>query len=148
MLDLIWTFYISQSCRPSYDFLTLWAFGNVAEILNVWFSKHISGINILCISIWLDRKWMSQDHTDDKSTSVHVMAWCSQATSYYLRQCWPRSMSHMVLLGHNELIQEYVPEICHQFLSDHANLLKIFSHNYNTSLCSMWFNWLPPGRFE
>ena len=30
--------------------------------------------------------------TDDKSKSVQVMAWCCQATSHYLSQCWPRSM--------------------------------------------------------
>ena len=28
-----------------------------------------------------------------RSTSVQVMAWCRQATSHYLSQCWPRSMS-------------------------------------------------------
>ena len=28
--------------------------------------------------------------TDDKSTLVQVMAWCRQATSHYLSQCWPR----------------------------------------------------------
>ena len=27
---------------------------------------------------------------DDKSTLVQVMAWCRQATSHYLSQCWPR----------------------------------------------------------
>ena len=31
--------------------------------------------------------------TDDKSTLVQVMAWCLQATSHCLKQCWPRSMS-------------------------------------------------------
>ena len=36
---------------------------------------------------------MSLDLTDDKSTLVQVMAWCRQATSHYLSQCWPRSMS-------------------------------------------------------
>ena len=36
---------------------------------------------------------MPQDTTDDKSTLVQVMAWCRQATSHYLSQCWPRSMS-------------------------------------------------------
>ena len=36
---------------------------------------------------------MPQDLTDDKSTLVQVMAWCRQATSHYLNQCWPRSMS-------------------------------------------------------
>ena len=31
--------------------------------------------------------------TDDKSTLVQVMAWCHQATSHYLSQYWPSSMS-------------------------------------------------------
>ena len=34
---------------------------------------------------------MPQDLPDDKSTLVQVMAWCRQATSHYLNQCWPRS---------------------------------------------------------
>ena len=34
---------------------------------------------------------MPQDFTDVKSTLVQVMAWCRQATSHYLNQCWPRS---------------------------------------------------------
>ena len=38
-------------------------------------------------------RWMSLDLTDDKSTLVQVMAWCRQATSHYLSQCWPRSLS-------------------------------------------------------
>ena len=33
-----------------------------------------------------------EDHTDDKSTLVQVMAWCHQAPSHYLNQCWPTSM--------------------------------------------------------
>ena len=37
--------------------------------------------------------WISLNLTDDKSTLVQVMAWCRQATSYCLNQCWPRSMS-------------------------------------------------------
>ena len=35
---------------------------------------------------------MPLDLTDDKSTLVQVMAWCRQATSHHLSQCWPRSM--------------------------------------------------------
>ena len=38
-------------------------------------------------------RWMAWDLTDDKSTLVQVMAWCRQATSHYLSQCWPSSMS-------------------------------------------------------
>ena len=30
---------------------------------------------------------------DDRSTLVNVMAWCRQAISHYLNQCWPRFMS-------------------------------------------------------
>ena len=36
--------------------------------------------------------WCPQDLTDDKSTLVQAMAWCHQAPSHYLSQCWPRSM--------------------------------------------------------
>ena len=36
-------------------------------------------------------RWIRQNLTDDKSTLVQVMAWCHQATSHYLKQCWPRS---------------------------------------------------------
>ena len=41
-------------------------------------------------------RWLSLDlmvSPDDKSTLVLVMAWCCQATRYYLSQCWPWSMS-------------------------------------------------------
>ena len=38
-------------------------------------------------------RWMPLDLTDDKSLLVQVMAWCRQATSHYLSQCWPRSLS-------------------------------------------------------
>ena len=37
-------------------------------------------------------RWMPQNLTDDKSALVEVMAWCRQATSHYLNQCWPRSL--------------------------------------------------------
>ena len=47
--------------------------------------------------------WMSLDFTDDLSTLVQVMAWCRQATSHYLNQCWPRSV------GHNELTHNECP---------------------------------------
>ena len=53
----------------------------------------ISVIDGWGISCELALRWMSLDPTDDKSTLVQVMAWCRQATSHYLSQCWPRSMS-------------------------------------------------------
>ena len=45
------------------------------------------------ISYDIALRWMPLDLTDDKSTLVQVMAWCRQATSHYLSQCWPRSLS-------------------------------------------------------
>ena len=41
---------------------------------------------------------------DDKSTLVQVMAWCRQAPSHYLNQCWPISMSPYGVTRHNECI--------------------------------------------
>ena len=38
-------------------------------------------------------RWMPPDFTNDKSTMVQVMAWCRQAASHYLSQCWLRVMS-------------------------------------------------------
>ena len=36
---------------------------------------------------------MSLDFRDDQSTLVQLMAWCRQAASHYLSQCWPRPLS-------------------------------------------------------
>ena len=36
---------------------------------------------------------VSVDLSNDNSTLVQVMAWCYQATSHYLSQCWPSSLS-------------------------------------------------------
>ena len=48
------------------------------------------GWGISCkIVLW----WMPLDLSDNKSTLVQVMAWCRQATSHYLSQCWLRSLS-------------------------------------------------------
>ena len=54
-------------------------------------------------------RWLPQDLTDDKSTLVQVMACCRQTTSYYMSQCWPRSMSPTASLGHNGLNIAMVP---------------------------------------
>ena len=52
----------------------------------------MSRVDILSISCKIALRWMPQDFTDDKSTLVQVMAWCHQATSHYLDQCWLRSI--------------------------------------------------------
>ena len=45
------------------------------------------------ISLEIALIWMSLDFTNDQSILVQVMAWCCQATSHCLSQCWPRSVS-------------------------------------------------------
>ena len=59
--------------------------------------RHVICKEILLIDGWgisceIALIWMSLDFTDDQSTLVQVMAWCRQATSHYLNQCWPRSL--------------------------------------------------------
>ena len=65
------------------------------------------------ISCEIALMWMSLAFTDDQSTLIQVMAWCRQATSHYLNQCWPRSLSPYDVTRHNELNES------------HCNLIKI-----------------------
>ena len=63
-----------------------------------WNFRYVIFKRILVIDGWgicckIALIWMSLDFTDDQSTLVQVMAWCRQATSHYLSQCWPRSLS-------------------------------------------------------
>ena len=63
-----------------------------------WKFRHVIFKQILVIDVWGISSenaliWMSLDSADDQSTLVQVMAWCSQATSHYLSQYWPRSLS-------------------------------------------------------
>ena len=44
------------------------------------------------ISSEITLRLTSHDLSDDESTLVQIMAWCSLATSHYLNQCWPRSL--------------------------------------------------------
>ena len=63
-----------------------------------WNFRHVIFKQILVIDDWgisyeFALIWMSLDFTDDQSTLVQVMPWCHHATSHYLSQCWPRSLS-------------------------------------------------------
>ena len=70
--------------------LTFWLPWDVAVIC-MWqvIFTFISRVDILTISIM----WVLQDHSNDEFTLVQVMAWCLMAPIFYLRQCWPKSMS-------------------------------------------------------
>ena len=55
--------------------------------------KLILTLNTLSIFSEIVIRWMPQHLTDHESTLVQIMAWCRQATSHCLSQCWPRSLS-------------------------------------------------------
>ena len=63
-----------------------------------WIFRFVIIQGILVIDGWaifceIALIWMSVDFTDDQSTLVQVMAWCRRATSHYLSQCWPRTLT-------------------------------------------------------
>ena len=61
-----------------------------------WKFSHYQAFSVIDgwgISCEIGLRWMPLDLNDKKSTLVQVMAWCRQATSHYLSQCWPRSLS-------------------------------------------------------
>ena len=79
----------------------------------------------MALEIWMSFKkknficywWVSSD----RYAMVQVMAWCHQATSHYLSQCWPDldPCHHMASLGHNEwthVITLYIGDLCHYWL--------------------------------
>ena len=49
-------------------------------------------IDTLSIVYEITFMWMSSNFTDNLSTMVQVMAWCHEALSHYLNQCWTRYM--------------------------------------------------------
>ena len=59
-------------------------------IFKLWIQNSSLGI-----SCEIALMWIPQDLTTGNvnATLVQVMAWCRQAPSHYLSQCWPRSMS-------------------------------------------------------
>ena len=73
--------------------LTHWPLGDFNLILGPVIFKLILVNGGWGISYQIALRWMPLDLTDDESTLIQVMAWCHQATSHYLSQCWPRSMS-------------------------------------------------------
>ena len=55
---------------------------NLVLLIGIFRSSHDSAL-----------RWMPQDLPDDKSALVQVMAWCRQAASHYLSQCWLSPLS-------------------------------------------------------
>ena len=83
----------SQHNVLSFTWLNSLAPGRFERNLRKVIFKLISMICDWGIFCKIALRWMSMNLTDDKSTLVRVMAWCRQAASHYLSQCWPRSVS-------------------------------------------------------
>ena len=54
--------------------------------------KHMLRIKFMSTSCEIAHRWLPHNTFDDKSTLVRVMAWCHQAMSHYMSQCWPKSI--------------------------------------------------------
>ena len=68
----------------------------------------------------------SLDPSDDKSTLNQVMAWCRQATSHYLNQCWPRSLPPYGVIRPQcvnwaQVIWIYIQPTCPVYLISHSS---------------------------
>ena len=75
---------------------------NKVELIGAWetwIGFYTSNFQVKFSDWWLGHLLQNSspmnvsDLINDKSTVVQVMAWCLQATSHYLSQCWPRSRS-------------------------------------------------------
>ena len=90
--------------------------------------------------------WISLDFTDDQSTLVQVMAWYCQATSHYLSQCWPRSLSPYAVTRPEWVISSPSGQNgCH--FTD--NILRcIFLNKKFFILIRIWLKFVPKGPID
>ena len=93
------------------------------------------------ISCEIALRWMPQDLTDDKSTLVKVMAWCRQATSHYLSQCWPRSLSPNGVTR-PQLVNSLVPGRCRNNVKNIIFKLLMQNSTLGTQ-CEIALMWMP-----
>ena len=83
-----------QSWQEILQLIASWEIGMIFWYVIFKLNQLIGGWGIICE---IALRWVLLDLTVMKSTLVQVMAWCHQATSRCLSQCWPRSMSPYVV---------------------------------------------------
>ena len=102
LLSKQWSWQLFEMPWKSCDFTVMWV------LLLLWYHKYGSDIKCIILKLimrssslgtrWeIVLRWMHQNLTNDKSTLGQVMAWCHQAISHYLSQCWPKSISTYVV---------------------------------------------------
>ena len=84
-------------------------------------------------SLWpSDARWRHRS----ESTLVQVMAWCHQATSHYLNQCWPNFMTpYGITMCHNEISWEHYVVMNNLIPFWHMHL---FIPCEDTQICVQW----------
>ena len=90
--DHWWPSAWTHRCVTWWNKINSLAPGRFQQNLRKTIFKLILVIDGCDISSEIALRWTSLDLSDDKSILVQVMAWCHQATSHYLNQCWPRSL--------------------------------------------------------
>ena len=66
-------------------------------------------IIIWCLRLPIGRRRVKSIREDCKTTSVQVMAWCHQATSHFLNQCWLSSiMQHSMTITWLQWVKTYM----------------------------------------
>ena len=84
--------------------LTQWPTGDAAlctlKLENFKLTSTLSRRVIVSTSCEITLMWMPQGLTASYSTLFQVMAWCRQATAHYLIQRWPRYMSTLGQIKH------------------------------------------------
>ena len=98
------------------------------------------------ISCEISLSWMSLNLTDDKSILVLVMAWCHQASSHYLNQCWPRSMLPYGVTGPQWVKEQHfdgggwkITMLHDKFLDEIAKMLLMLKIWFNLSFIQFSF---------
>ena len=79
---------------------------------------------------------MPQDLTNDKSTLVQVMAWCHQATSHYLSQCWLSSLTPYGVARPQWVNTEKAPVRFHLMLIDSNSTYR--GHKKGLPVCKVF----------
>ena len=102
-------------------------------------AREITGFDCNYINWWLMYllwnclRWLSLNVPDDKSTLVQVMAWCHQARSHYLSQCWLRAM-----LWYGIIMQQWVKPDQQEVGTELMSTINPFM-----GFCfGLWINWI------
>ena len=67
----------------------------------------VSSLTHICVTWPHCVRWTAKSAFDDKSKLIQVMAWCHQATSHYLNQCWLRSI-HGAIRHHSATLIQHI----------------------------------------